>query len=278
MKDIHEQFVFYGKKAREWMRKCELLLPEIERRRIWKKRGYKSVYEYAAKLAGMSTRKVDDCLWILRKIEDKPAILKVAEEKGLNSVRPIATLATQENEKFWAEKARLMSQQTLRSYSKEFRVNPKAQPGKVAIQMELDPKIADKLRKIKGDGDWNSLMEEFLKLREGKLEKEKPEPVETDSRHIPNKIKKYVLELTNHKCAYPNCNKDAEHFHHTNRFALDKKHDPDTIVPLCKNHHSLAHLGLIENEEKRPDFWHAKLQPDTTSPKYKIDELIMEYG
>ncbi|KKQ70295.1 MAG: hypothetical protein US92_C0010G0027, partial [Candidatus Peregrinibacteria bacterium GW2011_GWA2_38_36] len=36
-KSLHEKFVFYGKNAREWMRKCTLLLPEIEKHEIWKK-------------------------------------------------------------------------------------------------------------------------------------------------------------------------------------------------------------------------------------------------
>ena len=66
---LHKQFVEYGKNAREWMRKCELLLPEIERKKIWKRKNFLSIYEYAAKLAGMSKHKVDDSLRILRKIE-----------------------------------------------------------------------------------------------------------------------------------------------------------------------------------------------------------------
>ncbi|KKQ69849.1 MAG: hypothetical protein UT33_C0021G0001, partial [Candidatus Peregrinibacteria bacterium GW2011_GWC2_39_14] len=36
-RDLHQKFVFYGKNAREWMRKCTLLLPEIEKHEIWKK-------------------------------------------------------------------------------------------------------------------------------------------------------------------------------------------------------------------------------------------------
>src|SRR3989338_3776047 len=87
---LHEQFVGYGQNAKLWMRKCELLLPEIEKMQIWRKKGFASIYEYAAKLAGMNRSKVDDALWILRKIEDKPALIKVASEKGINAVRPVA--------------------------------------------------------------------------------------------------------------------------------------------------------------------------------------------
>ncbi len=273
MKDLHKQFVFYGENARKWMRKCELLLPEIEKQKIWKKKGYGSIYEYAAKLAGMSRSKVDDCLWILSKIEDKPEIRKVAEEKGLGRVRPIVTLATSENEKFWAEKARKMGRDTLRVYTREFRARPKTQPEETAILMSLKPEIAQKIQKIKGDLSWNDLMEEFLELREEKLKKEKPKPVKTTSRHIPNKIKKHVLKKTGYKCVYPTCKKEAEVLHHTRRFALNKNHDPDTIVPLCKDHHKIAHLGLMEENT-----WQIHKHPDTADPRYKIDQLVMEYG
>lgn len=76
----------YGASAKEWMRKCVLLLPEIEKHRIWENKNFGSIYEYAAKLAGMSRNAVDDALRILRKIEDKPALQKVVEIKGLNAV------------------------------------------------------------------------------------------------------------------------------------------------------------------------------------------------
>ena len=39
-KNLHERFSFYGKNAKEWTRKCALLLPEINRLRIWEKKGF----------------------------------------------------------------------------------------------------------------------------------------------------------------------------------------------------------------------------------------------
>jgi hypothetical protein len=94
--ELHEKFVEYGRNAKEWMRKCVLLLPEIEKERIWKKKGFGSIYEYAAKLAGMSRWQVEDALRILKKIGDKPFLQQVVEKKGINSVRPVVTIATKE--------------------------------------------------------------------------------------------------------------------------------------------------------------------------------------
>jgi len=336
---IHRNFVRYGASAKEWMRKCVLLLPEIEKHRIWEKRGFGSIYEYAAKLAGMSQNTVNDALRILKKIEDKPALKQVVEEKGLNAIRPIVTIATPETESFWAEKAMTMSKHTLEVYVKESRTgtgntakNPheqaigdqrqtilrpgkasalpfrftsdsptehtfygctdtsfqdqnnheltpevKSSPQKKTVIMELDPDVAEQLQKLKGQGDWNSLMQEFLQARKAHLEAQKPVPVETESRHIPAKIKKYIVARTNNTCYFPHCTRPAEIFHHTQRFALEHVHDPDKIEPLCKAHERLAHLGLVDKEELPASEWNVRKEPDKSNPKYGVDILVARY-
>ena len=120
---LHQQFSEYGRNAREWMKKCVLLLPEIERNRIWEKKGFHNIYEYSAKLAGMNHDTVVDGLRVLKKVEDKPELLKIVEEKGYRAVKPIACIATKENAGFWAEKARIMSVHTLETYVREVKKN-----------------------------------------------------------------------------------------------------------------------------------------------------------
>src|SRR3990170_8617878 len=71
---LHQQFSEYGKNAKEWLRKCALLLPEIAEKQVWRRKGFSSIYEYAAKLAGMSRSSVDEALRVLSRIEDKPAL------------------------------------------------------------------------------------------------------------------------------------------------------------------------------------------------------------
>src|SRR3990172_1916605 len=91
---LHQQFSEYGKNAREWLRKCALLLPEIEEKQVWRRKGFSSIYEYAAKLAGMSRYSVDEALRVLRRIEDKPALQELVAVRGIQAVRPVATIAT----------------------------------------------------------------------------------------------------------------------------------------------------------------------------------------
>jgi len=284
--NIHNSFVMCGKNAKEWMRKCILLLPDIEKYEIWKKKGFESIYVYAAKLAGMSRNTVDDALRILRKIEDKPELIKLVEEKGVNAVRPVVTIATGDSAGFWAEKARIMSKNTLETYVREFRTSTEIHNTKDYsetvkasnnITMELDPEIAQQLEKLKGDGDWNELMMQFLKMREEKLEEQKPESAECESRYIPAKIKNFVIARTNGRCAFPACNKPLIILHHTQRFALENVHDSDRLHGLCKAHERIAHLGLIENEELAPKFWKLLAEPDRNAPKYEIDIIVNKF-
>jgi len=308
---IHLQFKQYGANAREWMRKCVLLLPDIERHRIWEQKGLGSIYEYAAKLAGMSHDTVNDGLRILKKTEDMPEIRKVIELKGIGAVKPIENLLTKENAAFWAEKALSMSKHTLEVYVRELRksevedevcnVDLFGRPGtlengekqhqeailifeveasamsKKIVAMELEPEVIEELEKLKGQGDWNELMKQFLQIRAEQLEQRKPEAVKTESRHIPAKIQRYVFERTNGACAYPGCKKPMKIKHHTQRFGLEKIHDSDRLFGLCKEHERIAHLGLIENEEKLPQAWKIKKVPDYNAPKFKIDELVAKY-
>lgn len=327
---LHRKFQQYGANAKEWMRKCVLLLPEIEKHQVWRAKGFASIYEYAAKLAGMSRNTVDDALRILKRIEDKPELIKIVEDKGLNAVRPVVTIATPATESFWAEKAKNMSRHTLETYIKEFRktffgedsatdmenLSVNATTGsdltkaenstetvsrtgtgnngknshqqaisilgnfiayKKIVAMELDPEVVEQLEKLKGQDDWNELMKQFLQMRAQQLEEQKPEAVTAKSRHIPNKIQRYIFQRTNGTCSYPCCKKPFKIKHHTQRFALEEVHDPDRLHGLCKAHERIAHLGLIENEEGAPPFWKAKKEPDRAAPKFKIDQLVAKY-
>lgn len=294
---LHNQFKRYGMNAKEWMRKCILLLPEIERHNVWRKKGFGSIYEYAAKLAGMSRGTVDDALWILRKVEDKPKLRQVIEKQGINKIRPIVTIVTKETEDFWAGKAKVMSRVALQTYAHEFRrragrggneggcgsdglefrTSPKIEPEKVPILMELSKEVVEKLEKLKGKGDWNELMNQLLELREKQLENNKPQEVATSSRHIPNEIKQYVTTKTNNQCAFPGCSKPCKILHHADRFALQKVHNPDRIIPLCEGHERLVHLGLIGDEEKPVANWRIREEANKEDARYLIDRKVGEY-
>lgn len=307
---VFERFQEYGKNAKLWMNKCVLMLPEISRKRIWEKKGFGSIYEFAAKLAGMSRNKVNEGLRILEKIKDMPEIKEVVEKKGIWAAKPVVRVATVENQKFWAEKASAMSQSTLATYVKDVVEEEKksnengrlkavknddtalSKPNlfqeiddstnkKTTISMKLKPETAEKLQKVKGKDDWDELMEEFIKFKEEKerkfqkeLEKEKPKTVKSASHYVPAKISKYVRRRAKNKCESPNCTKTGKQLHHTIPFSLKKEHNPDKIRLLCEQHHDIAHHGLVKNEENQPQKWKTLQSPDLMDLKSVINDKI----
>ena len=155
-------------------------------------------------------------------------------------------------------------------------INPS--PSNKIFAISLNPEIIEQLEKLNGKGgDWNALMEEFLALRTQKLEQEKPEERQTDSRHIPAAIERFIIERSRGICEVGVCAKKYEILHHTQRFAAEQTHDPDRIVALCTQHERLVHLGLIENEYIKPKEWKIMDEPDKNDPKYQIDQLVQRY-
>ena len=317
---LHQQFSEYGKNAKEWLRKCALLLPEIEAKQVWRRKGFSSIYEYAAKLAGMSRYAVDDALRVLQRIEDKPVLKKLVAELGISRVRTVATIATPETQEFWAQKVQTMSKHTLATYIHDIRLEsgpgPASQSVKINISLKLNPDLAKRLEKLKAAGNIELLLERFLDEVENEAGAEqpeqqahglpnqsvslpadnkkfiakakvatnkkltstpatKPQPVFTSSRYIPAAIRHYVINKYHGCCAYQTCKHPYKILHHTQRFALEQVHDPDRLMPLCKQHERIIHQGLIKNEEKQPEQWRLLEEAEQGGAKYEVDKLVM---
>ena len=302
VQELHAKFVGYGRNAREWVRKCVMLLPEIERERVWEKKGFGSVYEYAGKLAGMSREMVNDALRVLRATENMPAIRAVIEERGINAVKPVVTALTAENEMFWAEKVRSMSQHALQVFRHELEGqvsdNGRGAPSEnvdssqqqaIYVVMSLDPELAVQLEKlcVASGGDWNVAMRKLLEARNAVLEQEQPEAVDASSRHIPVEIERFVIKRSGGVCEFPKCTRKYVILHHTQRFVLEEVHDPARLVALCVAHERLVHLGLIAYEEERPDKWAVRKEADKGSEeteeskhakaKYAVDQKVQKF-
>ena len=105
----------FGLLARQWLRKFEGLLPEIARRKLYKRRGCASIQEFAAKLAGMSHEKTDRVLRLANILEDKPTLKNLLETGAASygKIEKVAYVATPETEAAWAEKVMTVPQQAL---------------------------------------------------------------------------------------------------------------------------------------------------------------------
>ena len=70
IENLHTTFKKYGSLALSYRRRCIGMLPEINKLRVYKEKKCGSIYEYAAKFAGISNAQVDTVLRLERKFED----------------------------------------------------------------------------------------------------------------------------------------------------------------------------------------------------------------
>lgn len=176
-KDLYALCKQYGLNARVWRRRFAGLLPDVFQRRLYKKRGYISIHEFAGKLAGMSKEAVDKVLRLAEKLEDKPVLKEqlISGEQGWSKLERVAYIATPETDGFWAEKVDSMTQMGLEAYVKELRrvnyldennrldftLKSETQPAKssvITFRMQLE-------------------LEKKFRMYKHKLEKERKEPL-----------------------------------------------------------------------------------------------------
>jgi len=105
----------YGENTRFWRQKFAGLLPEVFKRRLYVKKGYNSIFEFATKLAGMSHEQVRLVLNLERKFEDVPTLhsLLVNGEVSINKLARVASIATPENQEALAQQVQILSNRAL---------------------------------------------------------------------------------------------------------------------------------------------------------------------
>jgi hypothetical protein len=113
----------YGESARFWRQKFAGLLPQVYKRRLYERKGFSSIFEFAAKFAGMSQEQVRLVLNLKQKFEDKPALqeLLLNGKVSANKLVRIAAVATPENQEFLAEKVQIFSKNAIDTFVKDIR-------------------------------------------------------------------------------------------------------------------------------------------------------------
>lgn len=270
----------YGHRARIWRQKFAGLLPEVARRRLYEKKGYGSIFEFAAKLAGMSQDQVRLVLNLERRFDDKPLLKNMLEqgEVSVNKLARVASVVSGANEEFWASQAKLLPSRALETLVRDEKAAASSecdvedengllppqnstkslhvQPAE-ASELGLSPEVTKKLRELKLKGiDISALLMEFLQEREQEIVREKDRLAQESeqaareriliehkqpSRHIPIEIQHLLKQEFGEKCSVPSCMRESQTIHHTQRFALSQNHNPYFLAPLCEEHHAIAH-------------------------------------
>ncbi|MFA5855665.1 MAG: HNH endonuclease [Candidatus Gracilibacteria bacterium] len=255
----------YGRNALLWRKKFEGLLPEVFRRRLYEKENCLSVYEFAAKFAGFSEAQVKTALRVERKLQGKPILLDSfhSGEISAGKLDRAADIATTENEKEIDKMARVLPARTFETYVRDQKravaaVTAEAEnlptlfsvPTLHVQRFKLENDVIEELNRLQDmRKDVNELLREFLKQKNQETEQKEQELSECarEETHLPSRthykkaIRDFLHEKYGKKCAYRGCNKPAEEIHHKIRFGLQANHDPAYLVPLCSEHHKIAH-------------------------------------
>lgn len=116
-----------------WRRKFEALLPEVEKRQLYKKHKFHSIFEFAAVMGGVSRKIVEEVLRVHRRIEDKPLLRAEIAEKGWGKVRAVTPLLDTVDEKDLVNMVQTMPKRAIEVAVKEIR-----RQGGVEVDVEVD--------------------------------------------------------------------------------------------------------------------------------------------
>ena len=277
--ELYSKCQFYGKMALLWRQKFIGLLPEVNRRRLYEKKGFPDIFVFASKLCGLSRKQVCLALNLRERVEDKPALKEMLEngEVSINKLARVISIATPENEEYLAEKVRVLPMSALNTLVRDEKYLQKRSTGELdsknnnglnkplfdaqslcaqTLNFEIADDIKEQFNELNSKGiDVNELLRRMLKQRQEKIAETKEEIAQTiqstTSRYISTKIQKVLKEEYGEKCSIATCQKPAEIIHHTQRFSISQNHDPRFLAPLCKDHHIIAHSVDIKYQKAR---------------------------
>jgi hypothetical protein len=259
----------YGREARKWKNKFIALLPEVYKRRLYRKKGFCSIHEFAAKIAGVSKNVVDQTLRVFEKTKDLPELQSKIEKHGIHKVRVVSNIANKETDKFWADNVEELSKGALELKVQKIRNSdpgigtPKCENPDQQAQIDLFEQSRDtpnmstrqrfgmdldletiiqfrlvkqKFEKERGEAlCWDDVikMAAEILLKEKLVREYKQKP--SKSRPIPAKKRREMPKV----CEIEGCNKPAEEVHHEEPWSIFKSHK--NIKAVCKGHHELEH-------------------------------------
>jgi len=245
----YEKFKNTGKIILIKRKEFVAMIPRIYKNNIFKKKGFASIYECAAKLGGISKAVVDEAIRVDERLKEMPKLQKLMPKVGLSKLRRVAGIVEKKTENEWVEKVQKLSKPALETHisdiknsmpghSKPIKQEKPLYDNFETFAAKLDPKIILKLKIIKqkmGKGTtWNDVFGRLTDLPTSQPQKN-PKPSSPKKRHLATATRR---ELEG-KCSVSGCNRPAAEIHHKKPWAIFKSHDG--LEPLCKPHHELKH-------------------------------------
>lgn len=266
--ELWSRAVQFGEAARKWRQKFLGLLPEVNRRELWRVHGFESVFVFAFKVGGVSKEQVERVLMMEERLRDKPLLheMLISGEVSMNKIVRVVSVATPENEEELAGHVKLLAKASVETLVRDMKAYGKITephgesanmsnqlsfvPGHSKESLGLNKEVISKLQELKQKGiNINEAFLTFLKQREQEIMQAKEniatemetQATKSSSRYIPQTIKSLLKKEYGTKCAISNCKKLSQDIHHTARYSMIRNHNPNFLAPLCRQHHQIAH-------------------------------------
>lgn len=289
--NLHEQFVQLGRQKFELERKLAALIPQIYKQEIYKKYAsdiYEYCRIYAGLSFGVvqkilqTFKRIQDKPALIQAVE-KIGIHKVAlvanvvtaenqhvvaeriEKMSKAAVEQFAKDFRREQKKMlFGEVSEVVKieldeemQFLFNKLKKEImkKENASEMSNKEALRKILIEMNTSKNVMVINNGDNNVVKPEFkIKTQIPQTSKSIPgerfkKTEQNISRNIPASRKREVVTETAGKCVVNHCQKPFDHIHHVVPFSINKSHN--SIVPICKEHHEMAHNGLLDLQKNK---------------------------
>ena len=215
LKAIHQDALQKAKNYRRAEYELLEVIEKVERLKVFRRRGFNSLYEYVIKDLGLSEALTYHFIKVARKMREVPALGDSIQknEISVSKAKKVASVLTQTNQKKWLEKAKQLSSRQL---EKEVaRENPKlAVPEKasyvsakrIQLQVGVDERLMLQLRRVQ-DLESQRLqrpasLEETLQAM-ASLYLEKKDPQE--------KAKRSIARGSQRKISQQNESKESQH-------------------------------------------------------------------
>jgi len=150
-KELYEYCRTAGLSARHWARRFIAAIPEVARRHLYLKYKFRSIYEFASKIAGLSHKMVNETLRINEKFKDFPKMKELIGEVGISKLKVVACIVTSQTEPFWAAKVVDMSRPALevlvreiRNYQEEQVIKNNSDKNEDTDEQKNDPSLCQK--------------------------------------------------------------------------------------------------------------------------------------
>ena len=233
-------------------------LLEIDRRGLYRTRGFSSLGDYAMELVGIKPRKAWYLVFIAERLENLPAIRAEFDAGKLSwtKAREIVAVATPDTEEEWLEKAHVLSNRDLEREVR--RHDGRGSGGFATVTISMPVEILEMwhdtyelVERLSGTQleKWQVLeacLAELLGTHLPLANENGASTQETeDEKGLEASVRNAVLDRDGWACRFPACTMrkmlDMHHIEFRSHLGSDEM---GNLISLCRIHHGLIHRGI----------------------------------